>query len=197
MEGGTVKAILTISIYVIACDALVVDTSSWTVETRQSVTSYRAVTTARSRLDCLVRCRGSQGCGLTVFDAATGLCYLQPTLSAADGDNGLPADVCLNPSKALHHQHHHHHRRQRRHYRHDYHHISSSPSSSSSSSSFSPHVITIFTTVVILMTMIVKEQKRMTRLTTLKNWNKSPTTGCRDWCGCHDLCGFVTGVGSV
>ena len=54
--------------------------------------------------------------------------------------------------------------------------------------------------------MIVKEQKRVTRLATLKNWNKSPTTGlpqfpytrdlcgCRDWCGCHDLCGFVTGM---
>ena len=42
--------------------------------------------------------------------------------------------------------------------------------------------------------MIVKEQKRVTRLATLKNWNKSPTTGFRDWFGCHDLCGFVTGM---
>ena len=44
------------------------------------------------------------------------------------------------------------------------------------------------------MTVLVKEQKRATRLATLKNWNKSPTTGCRDWRGCHDLCGFVTGM---
>ena len=44
------------------------------------------------------------------------------------------------------------------------------------------------------MSVIVKEQKRMTSLATLKNWNKSPTTGCPDWCGCYDLCGFVTSM---
>ena len=44
------------------------------------------------------------------------------------------------------------------------------------------------------MTVIVKKQKRVTRLATLKNWNKSPTTGCRDWCGCDDLCMIVVTI---
>ena len=94
MDGVTAKGMLTISIYFIACNAFNVETSSWTALKHQSVTSYIAVTAARSRIGCLLQCRKTAGCAVTVFEASTRACYMQPTLVAnPTAGNDLTADV--------------------------------------------------------------------------------------------------------
>ena len=58
-----------------------VETTIWSVVTRQNVSSYETVTSARSKIECVVKCTAYSHCTSSAFDAATGLCYLHPNTS--------------------------------------------------------------------------------------------------------------------
>ena len=58
-----------------------VETAAWSVVTRQNVSSYEDVTSARSKIECVIKCTAYSHCTSSAFDAATGLCYLHPNTS--------------------------------------------------------------------------------------------------------------------
>ena len=58
-----------------------VQTAAWSVVTRQNVSSYEDVTSARSKIECVIKCTAYSHCTSSAFDAATGLCYLHPNTS--------------------------------------------------------------------------------------------------------------------
>ena len=67
-----------------------VQTAAWSVVTRQNVSSYEDVTSARSKIECVVKCTAYSHCTSSAFDAATGLCYLHPDTShASERPSGL------------------------------------------------------------------------------------------------------------
>ena len=56
-------------------------TSKWNAVTNKEVNSFEAVTPARSRIQCVIKCTAYSHCISSAYDTATGLCYLHPNTS--------------------------------------------------------------------------------------------------------------------
>ena len=70
--------------------SLSVRTSKWSAGTIVDVSSYEAVMSARSGLECVIKCTAYTHCVSSAYDAATGLCYLHPDTShASERPSGL------------------------------------------------------------------------------------------------------------
>ena len=70
--------------------SLSVKTSQWSAVTKLDVSSYEAMTSARSTIECVTGCTAYSHCISSAYDPKTGLCYLHPNTShASESPSGL------------------------------------------------------------------------------------------------------------